>query len=72
MKVAPLYHVLVQASEFQPRLVHTGQHYDSEMWQAFLRDFALPDPDFNLAALQPGHQLGREEQLSMIEKASEH
>lgn len=49
MKVAPLYHALVQESAWcRVRLVHTGQHYDANMSDAFFRDLRLPDPEVHL------------------------
>lgn len=48
MKVAPLYHALKQERWCVPILVHTGQHYDSEMSDVFLRDLGLPAPDIHL------------------------
>ena len=61
MKVAPLWHALAAAEDFSPRLVHTGQHYDSNMSDAFLRDLRLPDPDFHLGIGSGSHaeQTGR-------------
>ena len=49
MKVAPLYKVLRSESSWcRPRLIHTGQHYDPNMSDAFLRELGLPDPDAHL------------------------
>lgn len=48
MKVAPLYHALVNESWSEPILVHTGQHYDPGMSDAFLDDLGLPTPDVAL------------------------
>lgn len=46
MKVAPLWHVLKQYPEaFRPRLIHTGQHYDTGMSDVFFHDLELPRPD---------------------------
>lgn len=46
MKVAPLWHELSRRPEsFAPVLVHTGQHYDANMSDAFFRDLGLPAPD---------------------------
>lgn len=48
MKIAPLYHALKRESWCQPIIVHTGQHYDANMFEAFFRDLRLPPPEFNL------------------------
>lgn len=49
MKVAPLYHALLRESAWcKVRLVHTGQHYDVNMSDAFFRDLRLPDPEVHL------------------------
>jgi UDP-N-acetylglucosamine 2-epimerase (non-hydrolysing) len=48
MKIAPLYHELVRTRWSEPRLVHTGQHYDANMSDAFFRDLNLPRPHFHL------------------------
>lgn len=48
MKVAPLYHALKAEDWCVPVLVHTGQHYDAAMSQAFFDDLRLPPPDFHL------------------------
>ena len=49
MKVAPIIRAMRhRADEFTPILVHTGQHYDAQMSDAFLRDLELPEPDVYL------------------------
>src|SRR5215472_4649738 len=49
MKIAPLYHALDQARGWaEPVIVHTGQHYDANMSDAFFADLGLPKPDHNL------------------------
>ena len=46
MKVAPLVEAMKRREhEFAPLVVHTGQHYDQMMSDAFLRDLDLPQPD---------------------------
>ncbi len=48
MKVAPLYHALKSERWCRTLLVHTGQHYDVDMSDAFFRDLGLPAPDHHL------------------------
>lgn len=48
MKVAPLYHALAREPWCRPRVVHTGQHYDVAMSDAFFRDLSLPEPSHHL------------------------
>ncbi len=49
MKVAPLYHALARESAWcRVRLVHTGQHYDANLSDAFFHDLRLPDPEVHL------------------------
>jgi UDP-N-acetylglucosamine 2-epimerase (non-hydrolysing) len=48
MKVAPLYHALSRETWCAPRIVHTGQHYDANMSEAFFRDLRLPEPAHHL------------------------
>jgi UDP-N-acetylglucosamine 2-epimerase (non-hydrolysing) len=48
MKIAPLYHALSRESWCKAELVHTGQHYDFNMSDAFFRDLALPEPNYHL------------------------
>ncbi|HXG51584.1 MAG TPA: UDP-N-acetylglucosamine 2-epimerase (non-hydrolyzing) [candidate division Zixibacteria bacterium] len=46
MKVAPLIRELrCHPDLFEPRLVHTGQHYDTEMSEIFFDELGLPQPD---------------------------
>ena len=56
MKIAPLYHALAAARDWAtPVIVHTGQHYDANMSDAFFADLALPAPDYNLEVGSGSH-----------------
>lgn len=55
MKVAPLYHALRATDWCDPQVVHTGQHYDFNMSDAFFRDLGLPEPAFHLGVGSGSH-----------------
>src|SRR5438067_1642092 len=48
MKAAALFAQLRLYGDVRARLVHTGQHYDAQMSEAFFRDLELPVPDVHL------------------------
>ncbi len=56
MKVAPVVEAMRRrASEFAPLVVHTGQHYDDRMSDAFFRDLGMPRPDVHLGVGSGSH-----------------
>lgn len=56
MKVAPIYAEMKRrAAEFQPMIVHTGQHYDAAMSDAFFDDLGMPKPDIYLGVGSGSH-----------------
>ncbi len=61
MKIAPLYHALRKEAWAEPLIVHTGQHYDINMSDAFFQDLELPEPHFHLGVGSGTHaeQTGR-------------
>jgi UDP-N-acetylglucosamine 2-epimerase (non-hydrolysing) len=75
VKVAPIVEAMKRREhEFSPLIVHTGQHYDSMMSDAFLRDLDLPQPDVHLNvgsashAAQTAAVMGRFEPVVVREK----
>ena len=49
MKVAPIVAAMKKRPDrFEPLVVHTGQHYDASMSDAFFTDLELPKPDIHL------------------------
>jgi UDP-N-acetylglucosamine 2-epimerase (non-hydrolysing) len=61
MKIAPLYHELKKSAWAEPNIVHTGQHYDINMSDAFFQDLMLPEPHYHLGVGSGSHgeQTGR-------------
>lgn len=55
MKIAPLYHSLKNEEWAEPLIVHTGQHYDVNMSDAFFSDLNLPDPHIHLGVGSGSH-----------------
>lgn len=74
MKVAPLWHALTASPDFQPVLIHTGQHYDPNMSDAIFADLRLPAPDHHLGvgsgshAEQTGHVMIAYEKIAMAQR----
>lgn len=58
MKVAPVVEEMKRrAAEFAPLIVHTGQHYDAQMSDAFFHDLGLPEPDVHLGVGSGSHAM---------------
>jgi UDP-N-acetylglucosamine 2-epimerase (non-hydrolysing) len=68
MKAAPIVTAMRRReAEFAPLLVHTGQHYDPEMSQAFFEDLALPEPDAYLGVGGGSHAAQTAAVMQMFE-----
>lgn len=61
MKIAPFCKALKAHPEVQHILVHTGQHYDVRMSDAFFTDLGIPAPDvhLNIGSGTHAEQVGR-------------
>jgi UDP-N-acetylglucosamine 2-epimerase (non-hydrolysing) len=74
MKIAPLFHALSAEEWCRVAIVHTGQHYDYNMSDAFFRDLRLPKPHFHLEvgsgshAQQTGNVMIEYEKVALAEK----
>jgi UDP-N-acetylglucosamine 2-epimerase (non-hydrolysing) len=55
MKVLPLVREFEKVQGLRHQLLHTGQHYDELLSDAFFRDLELPKPDFYLGAGSGSH-----------------
>tara|TARA_B100000989_G_C19525522_1_gene466631 strand:- start:175 stop:1257 length:1083 start_codon:yes stop_codon:yes gene_type:complete len=67
MKIAPLIKELRKRKKFKYRLIHTGQHFDSNMSKAFFDDLKLPKPDIHFKITGKTHS----EQTGQIMNAYE-
>jgi UDP-N-acetylglucosamine 2-epimerase (non-hydrolysing) len=84
MKVAPIFEAISRhnaetspksadgvpglGETIRPILVHTGQHYDSLMSDAFFRDLNLPKPDVHLGAGSGSHAVQTAEIMKKFEQ----
>ena len=55
MKVAPVLGALKHYSKIKQTLVHTGQHYDTNMSDVFFQQLEIPAPDVNLGVGSGSH-----------------
>src|SRR5436853_1189172 len=55
MKLAPLARALAARPTVHHIVVHTGQHYDAELSDAFFRDLDIVPPDCNLGVGSGSH-----------------
>ena len=55
VKIAPLREALGAREGVESLVVHTGQHYDDPMSEAFFRDLGIPPPDHNLGVGSASH-----------------
>ncbi|MFC1814842.1 non-hydrolyzing UDP-N-acetylglucosamine 2-epimerase [Thermodesulfobacteriota bacterium] len=69
MKIAPLYHALKKEDWAVPIVVHTGQHYDLNMSDAFFQDLNLPEPDLHLGVGSGTHAEQTGQVMIAYEKA---
>ena len=55
MKAAPVLRAVGNAGGFKQTLVHTGQHYDTNMCDVFFSQLEMPAPDVNLGVGSGSH-----------------
>jgi UDP-N-acetylglucosamine 2-epimerase (non-hydrolysing) len=67
MKAAPVMRALSNRRDVRQTLVHTGQHYDSNMSDVFFSQLDIPAPDVNLEVGSGSHARQTAEIMSRIE-----
>ncbi len=71
LKTAPLLREFARHPEsIKSLLVHTGQHYDYSMSEAFFQDLELPPPDFHLEAGSASHSVQTAKVMTRFEEVA--
>ena len=65
IKAAVLSRLIINESQLEEVVIHTGQHFDANMSDVFFRDMEIPRPKYNLNIHSKGH--GEMTGLMMIE-----
>jgi UDP-N-acetylglucosamine 2-epimerase (non-hydrolysing) len=68
MKIAPIMRAMKPYRKIKPLLVHTGQHYDANMSDAFFKDLELPKPDIHLEVGSGTHAVQTARVMERFEK----
>lgn len=67
VKAAVLSRVIAEHKEIEEVIIHTGQHYDSNMSEVFFTEMEIPKPKYNLQINGLGHGEMTGQMLSKIE-----
>jgi UDP-GlcNAc3NAcA epimerase len=67
VKAAVLSRVIKEHNEIEEVIVHTGQHFDSNMSDVFFQEMEIPKPAYNLAINSLGHGAMTGQMLEKIE-----
>jgi len=67
MKAAPVMRALASLDGLRQTLVHTGQHYDTNMSEVFFQQLDIPEPDINLGVGSGSHTYQTAQIMSSFE-----
>ncbi len=56
------------SDEIEEKILHTGQHYDSNMSEVFFKELGIPLPDYNLGVGSASHGVQTARMIEGIEK----
>ena len=68
IKLAPLSECIKGFPNITHKVIHTGQHFDSNMSQSFFTNLQIPPPDYNLNINSKSHAVMTAEMLIKIEE----
>lgn len=68
IKASTVSRVIATRSDIQEVIVHTGQHYDSNMSSIFFDELEIPHPDYNLGIGGGSHGAMTGRQLEALER----
>lgn len=68
VKIAPLMRAASRYSDIDAQLIHTGQHYDKAMSDAFFDDLEIPHPNVNLGVGSASHAVQTAEVMKRFEQ----
>jgi UDP-GlcNAc3NAcA epimerase len=71
IKAAPVSKALEESGQMLMVLVHTGQHYDSNMSKTFFEELEIPEPKYNLGVGRGGHGFQTGEVMKRLEPVLE-
>jgi len=68
MKMAPIHRLMLRSDGLEPKLVHTGQHYDEAMSKVFFTELGMPAPDVYLGVSSGSHAVQTAQVMIALEK----
>jgi UDP-N-acetylglucosamine 2-epimerase (non-hydrolysing) len=67
MKIAAVIEAMAPHPELEPRIIHTGQHYDERLSRVMFEDLGLPRPDVDLEVGSASHAVQTAEIMKRYE-----
>jgi UDP-GlcNAc3NAcA epimerase len=70
VKAAVLSRIIAEQKDIEEVLVHTGQHYDTNMSEIFFEEMSIPKPNYNLQVKSKFHGEMTGKMMTEIEKVA--
>ena len=68
IKAAPVSRAIAEHNNLTEVIIHTGQHFDANMSDVFLKELNIPKPDYNLGINSASHGAMTGRMLEKIEE----